>query len=55
MVQGCGPWKIFVFIANMTKLSFHGGSEVFIHYLGLFDVMGYCQLQRLNGLEAFYH
>ena len=44
-----------IFIANMAKLSFNGGSEVFPEYPGLFDVMRYCQLQGLNGLAAFYH
>ena len=39
VAQGHGPWKIFVSIANMGKLSFNGGSEVFIQNLCLFDVM----------------
>ena len=55
MAQEHGPWKIFVFITNMAKLSFNGGSEVFPEYPGSFDVMGYCQLQGLNSLAAFYH
>ena len=46
MAQEHGPWKMFVFIANMAKLSFYGRSEVFLEYPGLFDVMGYCQLQH---------
>ena len=48
-------WKIFVFKANMAKLSFNGRSKVFPDYPGLFDAMRYCQLQGLNGLAAFYH
>ena len=55
MAQGRGSLKIFVFIANMAKLSFNGGSEVFLEYPGLFEVMRYCQLQGLNYLAAFYH
>ena len=39
MAQGRGPWKTFVLKANMAKLSFNGGSEVFLEYPGLFDVM----------------
>ena len=39
MAQGHGPWKTFVLKANMAKLSFNGGSEVFLEYPGLFDVM----------------
>ena len=55
MAQGRGPWKVFVFIANMAKLSFNGGSEVFLEYPGLFDIMRYFKLQGLNGLAALYH
>ena len=55
VAQGRGPWKIFIFIANMAKLSFNGGSEVFPEYSSLFDVTRYCQLQGFNGLAAFYH
>ena len=42
VAQGRGPWKIFVFIAYIAKLSFNGGSEVFLEYPGLFDIMQYC-------------
>ena len=53
MAQGRGPWKLFVFIANMAKLSFNGGSEVFLEYPGLFDVMKYCQLQGEMASQHF--
>ena len=39
VVQGRGHWEIFACKANMAKLSFNDGSEIFIQYLGLFEVM----------------
>ena len=51
VAQALGPRKIFVFIANMAKSSVYGGSEVYIQYLGLFDVMPYLKMQGLNGIQ----
>ena len=38
VAQWRGPGNIFAFITNMAKLSFNGGSEDFLEYLGLIEV-----------------